>query len=153
MNRDSRTIVSVSIIIIAIIIGNLKSIDYSFIEPRYSKYIKEFISEMEYHGINIPEQSRWTARTEPSLFTTTTIGIARGMYDDRQVNVWFTPMLRYQKEDYIRFVVWHELAHDIFNLKHGSTLLMKNSSSGNDDELFPIAKELFIKHIKLKQKL
>ena len=151
MIRESKMIVKIALGVMLAVLSTLeKGVDYTFIEYPYQKYVKEFVKELEDAGIKIPEQKRWTVRTEPSFFVTTTIGQAVGMFDDRQVMVFVHPLLKLQKPNVIRFVIWHELSHDVFNLKHGSTMLMKTTASNNDGVIFPIAKKMLIEYLKEK---
>lgn len=125
--------------------------DLTFVDSRYKTFIIEFIDEMEENGIRIPRQQRWTIEEDILLYKVGLMGIAVGMNDDRQVNIRLSPRLRYMKDDAVRFTIWHELAHDVFNIKHGNGTLMKTSSSGNDDILFPMAKREFIEMLKRRQ--
>ena len=151
MIGESKMIVKIALGVMLAVLSTLeKGIDYTFVEHPYQKYVKEFVKELEDAGIKIPEQKRWTVRTEPSFFITTTIGQAIGMLDDRQVMVFVHPLLKLQKPNAIRFVIWHELSHDIFNLKHGTTMLMKTTASNNDGAIFPIAKKMLIEYLKEK---
>tara|TARA_R110000772_G_scaffold74599_3_gene162488 strand:+ start:1987 stop:2472 length:486 start_codon:yes stop_codon:yes gene_type:complete len=149
MVKESKMVVKIALGVILTVLCTLeKEIDYNFIEHPYQKYVKEFIKELEDAGINVPEQKRWTVRTEPSFFVTNTIGQAIGMFDDRQVVIFVHPLLKLQKENVIRFVIWHELSHDVFNLRHNTTMIMKTTSSSNDGEIFPIAKKMLIEYLK-----
>jgi len=149
MIRESKMIVKIALGVMLAVLSTLeKGIDYTFIEHPYQKYVKEFVKELEDAGVKIPEQKRWTVRTEPSFFVTTTIGQAIGMFDDRQVMIFVHPLLKLQRENVIRFVIWHELSHDVFNLKHGTTMLMKTTASNNDGQIFPIAKKMLIQYLK-----
>ena len=151
MVKESKMVIKIALgVILAVLCTLEKEIDYTFVEYPYQKYVKEFVKELEDAGIKIPEQKRWTVRTEPSFFVTTTIGQAIGMFDDRQVMVFVHPLLKLQRENVIRFVIWHELSHDVFNLKHGSTMLMKTTASNNDGVIFPIAKKMLIEYLKEK---
>jgi hypothetical protein len=151
MIRESKIVVKIALGVMLAVLSTLeKGVDYTFVEYPYQKYVKEFVKELEDAGIKIPEQKRWTIRTEPSFFVTTTIGQAVGMFDDRQVMVFVHPLLKLQKPNVIRFVIWHELSHDVFNLRHGSTMLMKTTASNNDGVIFPIAKKMLIEYLKEK---
>ena len=151
MIRESKMVVKIALVVMLAVLSTLeKGVDYTFVEYPYQKYVKEFVKELEDAGIKIPEQKRWTVRTEPSFFVTTTIGQAIGMFDDRQVMVFVHPLLKLQRENVIRFVIWHELSHDVFNLKHGTTMLMKTTASNNDGVIFPIAKKMLIEYLKEK---
>jgi Zn-dependent protease with chaperone function len=151
MIAESKMIVKIALGVMLAVVSTLeKGVDYTFVEYPYQKYVKEFVKELEDAGIKIPEQKRWTVRTEPSFFVTTTIGQAVGMLDDRQVMVFVHPLLKLQKPNVIRFVIWHELSHDIFNLRHGTTMLMKTTASNNDGQIFPIAKKMLIEYLKEK---
>ena len=149
MVRESKIVVKIALgVMLAVLFTLENEIDYTFVEYPYRKYVKEYVKELEYAGIKVPEQKRWTIRTEPSFFITTTIGQAIGMLDDRQVMVFVHPLLKLQRENVIRFVIWHELSHDVFNLKHGTTMLMKATASNNDGQIFPIAKKMLIEYLK-----
>ena len=151
MVKESKMVVKIALGVILAVLSTLeKGVDYTFIEQPYQKYVKEFVKELEDAGIEVPEQKRWTVRTEPSFFVTTTIGQAVGMNDDRQVMIFVHPLLKLQRPDVIRFVIWHELSHDVFNLRHGTTMLMKTTASSNDGKIFPIAKKLLIEYLKEK---
>lgn len=149
MNNNSKTIIKISLIGIILTLFTLSSnVDYTFIEVPYQKYVREYVETLEDNGIDIPSQKRWTVRDEPEFFLSSTIGYAKGMFDDREVMIFIHPLLKLKNENYIRFVIWHELTHDIFNVRHGSTLLMKPSASDNDDEIFKVAKILLIDYLK-----
>ena len=149
MVRESKIVVKIALGVMLAVLSTLeKEIDYTFVEYPYRKYVKEYVKELEDAGIEVPEQKRWTVRTEPSFFVTTTIGQAIGMYDDRQVMIFVHPLLKLQRENVIRFVIWHELSHDVFNLRHGTTMLMKTTASNNDGQIFPIAKKMLIEYLK-----
>ena len=149
MVRESKIVVKIALGVMLAVLSTLeKEIDYTFVEYPYRKYVKEYVKELEDAGIEVPEQKRWTVRTEPSFFVTTTIGQAIGMFDDRQVMIFVHPLLKLQRENVIRFVIWHELSHDVFNLRHGTTMLMKTTASNNDGQIFPIAKILLIEYLK-----
>lgn len=151
MVKESKMVIKIALgVILAVLCTLEKGVDYTFIEQPYQNYVKEFVKELEDAGIEIPEQKRWTVRTEPSFFVTTTIGQAVGMFDDRQVMIFVHPLLKLQRPDVIRFVIWHELSHDVFNLRHGTTMLMKPTASNNDGVIFPIAKKLLIEYLKEK---
>ena len=151
MVRESKIVVKIALGVMLAVLSTLeKEIDYTFVEYPYRKYVKEYVKELEDAGIEVPEQKRWTVRTEPSFFITTTIGQAIGMFDDRQVMIFVHPLLKLQRENVIRFVIWHELSHDVFNLRHGTTMLMKTTASNNDGVIFPIAKKMLIEYLKEK---
>ena len=149
MVRESKIVVKIALgVMLAVLFTLENEIDYTFVEYPYRKYVREYVKELEEAGIKVPKQKRWTIRTEPSFFITTTIGQAIGMLDDRQVMVFVHPLLKLQRENVIRFVIWHELSHDVFNLRHGTTMLMKATASNNDGQIFPIAKKMLIEYLK-----
>ena len=83
MIRESKMVVKIALGVMLAVLSTLeKGVDYTFVEHPYQKYVKEFVKELEDAGIKIPEQKRWTVRTEPSFFVTTTIGQAIGMFDN-----------------------------------------------------------------------
>ena len=149
MIAESKMVIKIALGVMLAVLSTLeKGIDYTFVEHPYQKYVKEFVNELEDAGIEVPEQKRWTIRTESTFFLTTTIGQAVGMFDDRQVMLFVHPLLKMKSPDVIRFVIWHELSHDVFNLKHGTTMLMKTTASNSDGEIFSIAKKMLIEYLK-----
>ena len=125
--------------------------DLTFVSERYRPYVLEFIQEMDANGIKIPTQQRWTIEEDLLLYNAGLMGIAVGMNDDRQVNIRLSPRLRWSNENAVRFTIWHELAHDVFNIEHGEGYLMKRSSSKDDGIMFQRAKEEFIRIMRYKQ--
>tara|TARA_B110000285_G_scaffold204575_1_gene241622 strand:+ start:43 stop:582 length:540 start_codon:yes stop_codon:yes gene_type:complete len=149
MNDNSKTVIRIGLLSIILTLLTLSNgIDYEFIENPYRKYVTEYVETLEANGIDVPTQKRWTVRDEPRFFITTTIGEARGMFDDREVMVFIHPLLKLKEENMIRFVIWHELTHDIFNVRHGTTLLMKPTADRNDAQIFDVAKVLLIDYLK-----
>ena len=132
-------------------VGANGSRDLTFVNQRYKKYVVEFIQEMDANGIRIPSQQRWTIEEDMVLYGAGLMGIAAGMNDDRQVNIRLSPRLRFVDENTARFTIWHELAHDVFNVRHGEGYLMKTSSGLDDGIMFQRAKEEFILMMKYKQ--
>ena len=151
INKNSLTVINLSIVFILLVLFNLPYRDLSYVEERYRGVVVEFIAEMEYHGINVPKQKSWTLKTDPMLLGAGFIGLAEGKDDDRHVYIKLSPLLQYRSELQIKSVIWHELSHDVFNLKHGSTLLMKPKETIHDGKLFYISKELLIQYLKNKQ--
>ena len=149
MEANALKVVKIGIVSILIVLGTLsKGRDLRFVDVTYNKYVVEFIEELEEEGIDIPNQIRWTIGEDISLFRTSILGWALGMNDDRQVNIRMHPLNKFKSEDEIRFILWHELAHDIFNIKHDTMLLMKTTSSKTDAYIFPAAKIEFIQYLK-----
>jgi hypothetical protein len=60
--------------------------------------VTEYVETLEANGIDVPTQKRWTVRDEPRFFITTTIGEARGMFDDREVMIFIHPLLKLKEE-------------------------------------------------------
>tara|TARA_R110002073_G_scaffold331631_1_gene516572 strand:+ start:1887 stop:2348 length:462 start_codon:yes stop_codon:yes gene_type:complete len=149
--RNNRIVTGISfigIVLTLLILSLRSSVDYEFIEDPYRKYVTEYVETLESNGISMPHQKRWTVRSENGLRYTNIIGQARGMYDDRQVLILLNPLLKLQDENFIRFTLWHELTHDIFNVTHGTTLMMKPVASMNDGDVFNVAKLLLINYLK-----
>jgi hypothetical protein len=148
MNSNATTVIRIGLATILIVLGTLKNRDLRFVENQYKEYVIEFIDELEAEGIEIPEQIRWTVQTDISLFRTNTLGWAQGMNDNRQVLIRLHPLLKFKSGNELRFILWHELAHDVFNIKHGTIVLMQPSSTPYDAFLFPAAKIELIQYLK-----
>ena len=154
MNNNSKTIIKIALIGIILTLSTLSNnnINYEFIEYPYREYVTEYVVTLEKNGIDVPTQKRWTIREEPRFYRTAVIGQAIGMLDSREVMISVHPLLKFKDQNTIRFVLWHELTHDIFDVRHGTTLLMKPSASRHDGEIFETAKVLLIDYLKKNKK-
>ena len=116
------------------------------IDPRLRPYYIEVAQRLNLEGIN-PNRQKGISITIGSL-PKGVLGIAMGMFIDEVVNVIISTDYWFKlSESQKRALIWHELAHDMFNVEHGSVEIMSTSmakiNTNNIDELI---KEL-IKHI------
>jgi len=144
--------VIIAMIFILITASTSTQRNLSFVDTRYRRYVIEFIKEVESEGIEIPRQERWSIIEDQLLSPTSILGYAVGMNDDRQVNIRLHPILRFMNDNSVRYVIWHELGHDLYNIKHGECLMMKSTATRGDDILFPKAKIEFIEYLKNKNR-
>ena len=120
---------------------------YKFIDPILVDLVKEFENDMNEAGIFI-NASNYNI-TIGGYLEKNLLGIALGMNDDRQVHILLNTMVIQRGKNYTRFVLWHELAHDVFNIKHnGNINLMKPYSSFNDGKNWNKTKADFIAYVK-----
>lgn len=125
------------------------TIDYTYIDSGVIEYVKEFELEMRKNGITIPKQKSWRIYVNPLMSKGQILGYASGMFKDDHVFIMLHPIIpTLYNKDTARFIIWHELAHDLFNVKHGSCYLMKPSASPTDGLRFEYAKDEFILFLK-----
>lgn len=63
-------------------------------------------------------------------------GMANGMNNDDIVFIWISkPIWNILSENQREWLIWHELAHDTFNIQHGETLIMSRSIPENVSDL------------------
>tara|TARA_B110000977_G_C10598307_1_gene307156 strand:+ start:23 stop:499 length:477 start_codon:yes stop_codon:yes gene_type:complete len=110
-------------------------------------YLMEFDRVMHDAGIDVKYGSLVVIKFVP--LRTGLLGVAWGMNHDVTI-IHINPVLwATMSHQDKRMVMFHELAHDVFNLKHWSTLLMNPVKPQLLDKAFvDNAIKLLIKHIK-----
>lgn len=103
-----------------------------FIDPILLPYVLDYEKELRDRGVDIP-----TNQTYSVLLTRMPMrlaGIAIGMFNDSTVNVAINMSLWHTyTETEKRFLIYHELSHDVFNVEHNSCRLMITAMSGVND--------------------
>jgi len=114
--------------------------------------VREYIAVLESEGVDITFGKDLCTIDFSSTLPRNILGIAWGMNVDNVTHVeineftWWN--LSYNQK---KFLIWHELSHDVFNLEHYSTLMMSTPMPGYIDELYlHMAMEQLI--IKLKNR-
>ena len=115
-------------------------------------YVKEVLTTLEIHDIQFKKQS-FIVVFDADIMRTDTIGMAKGMDNDNLVYVIVNPILWGKLTvKQRRHLMFHELAHDIFNTEHTVEVeLMRPSMATPLQSLYMnIDKEidLLMKHIK-----
>lgn len=142
-----RKILLIGILVIAgISIGNRQK-TVLHINDIIKPYYEEIIKELEDEGIEIPYQESITIGIDP-LMNPMLLGYAIGMNDDRRVLIQINTKLISAHPNQLRYVLLHELLHDIFNVYHYGNGLMKPSSTGLDAYLYEIDKAKVISELK-----
>lgn len=101
------------------------------IDPRLRPYYVKIAQRLNLEGINPPRQNMvsLTIGTLPQGV----LGIAMGMFVDNVINVIISEAYWYKLSEPQRMaLLWHELAHDVFNVEHGSVEIMSTSMSKID---------------------
>lgn len=93
------------------------------IDQAVEKYYCEYVELLASRGIDIPEQHRIYIGFGQDM-PKGVLGLAHGMFHDNFVLISLNPVIMNFPEDAIRWVIFHELSHDLFNAPHGSTILM-----------------------------
>tara|TARA_R110000782_G_scaffold210315_1_gene298390 strand:- start:63 stop:524 length:462 start_codon:yes stop_codon:yes gene_type:complete len=122
------------------------------ISKELQPYVKEVLTTLEIHDIQFKKQS-FIVVFDADIMRTDTIGMAKGMDNDNLVYVIINPILWGKLTvKQRRHLMFHELAHDIFNTEHTVEVeLMRPSMATPLQSLYmDINKEigLLMKHIK-----
>ena len=122
------------------------------ISKELQPYVKEVLTTLDYHDIEFKKQS-FIVVFDADIMRTDTIGMAKGMDNDNLVYVIVNPILWGKLTvKQRRHLMFHELAHDIFNTEHTVEVeLMRPSMATPLQSLYMnIDKEieLLMKHIK-----
>tara|TARA_R110000803_G_scaffold24638_3_gene59224 strand:- start:3242 stop:3703 length:462 start_codon:yes stop_codon:yes gene_type:complete len=122
------------------------------ISKELQPYVKEVLITLDYHDIQFKKQS-FIVVFDADIMRTDTIGMAKGMDNDNLVYVIVNPILWGKLTvKQRRHLMFHELAHDIFNTEHTIEVeLMRPSMATPLQSLYmDIDKEigLLMKHIK-----
>ena len=122
------------------------------ISKELQPYVKEVLTTLDYHDIEFKKQS-FIVVFDADIIRTPLVGQAKGMDNDNLVYVIVNPVLwRELTVKQRRHLIFHELAHDIFNTEHTYDVeLMKPSMPSPQASFYmDINKEieLLMKHIK-----
>lgn len=114
------------------------------IDPRLRPYYIEVAQRLNLEGIN-PNRQQAISITVGTL-PEGVLGIAMGMFVDNVVTVIISDAYWYKlSESQRRALLWHELAHDLFNVEHGSVEIMSTSMAKIDiTNVDSMVKELII---------
>jgi len=123
------------------------------ISKELQPYVREVLTTLEFHNIEFKKQS-FIVVFDADIMRTNLVGQAKGMDNDSLVYVIINPNLWGKlttKER--RHLIFHELAHDIFNTLHTNDVeLMKPSMPSHSQSYYmDINKEirLLMEHIKV----
>lgn len=93
------------------------------IDKGLQRYIDQYIDVMTAAGVEIPNQERfWVKFAGDNIVRPPVVGMAFGMFDPKSVVVGITPRLLALDKQYLKWVLWHELTHDLFDIRHESGL-------------------------------
>ena len=116
-------------------------------------YVSEVLTTLSFHDIEFKKQS-FIVVFDADIIRTPLAGQAKGMDNDNLVYVLINPVIWANlsvKER--RHVMFHELAHDLFNTEHtyGVELMRPSMPSPSQSRHMDINKEIYIlmKHIKV----
>mgnify|MGYP003133522759 CR=1 FL=1 len=88
------------------------------------QYTIEFLTELDKHDIDYDKNQNIVVRFN-KLLNNGVAGAAYGMNHDDYTTVFINPVIwNYLNADQKRWLVFHELAHDMFNARHFSTPIM-----------------------------
>lgn len=106
-----------------------------FIDPLLLPYVLDYEKELKDRGVSVPNNQSFSVLL--SRMPVRIAGIAIGMRNDYAVNVAINIALwKSYTETEKRFLIYHELSHDIFNVEHNSCRLMVTSMVDVGDEDF-----------------
>ena len=122
------------------------------ISKELQPYVKEVLTTLDYHDIEFKKQS-FIVVFDADIIRTPLVGQAKGMDNDNLVYVIVNPVLwRELTVKQRRHLIFHELAHDIFNTEHTYDVeLMKPSMPSPQASYYMDINteiELLMKHIK-----
>ena len=123
------------------------------ISKELQPYVREVLTTLDYHDIEFKKQS-FIVVFDADIIGTPLVGQAKGMDNDNLVYVIINPVLWGKLTvKQRRHLIFHELAHDMFNTEHTFDVeLMKPSMpSPSQSYYMDINKEieLLMKHIKV----
>lgn len=118
-------------------------------------YVFEYLSTLEKHDIKFKKQS-FIVVFDADIMSTPLIGEAKGMFDDNLIYVKINPKLWGQiNHKQKRHLIFHELSHDIFNIKHTEDIELMKPSMASPAQSFKmnIEQEIInlMNHIKNEQ--
>lgn len=103
-----------------------------FIDPTLLPYVLDYEAELNDRGVQIPANQSFSVLL--TRMPMRLAGIAIGMFNNTTVNVAINIRLwNTYTETQKRFLIYHELSHDVFNIEHDSCRLMVTAMSGVND--------------------
>ena len=108
--------------IIALLITALSNAQYR-VDKRLQPYVNEYFKLLDDNNIVYNTPAVLITVSQP-LKGTDYLGVALGMNNDNLVYVRISPRFFELDRNSRLWVMFHELSHDIFNLRHGSIRLM-----------------------------
>ena len=95
------------------------------IDDPFKGYYKLYTDRLESEGIEIPKGSI-LIQYNRSLRKTKYLGVARGMWNPSSVYIQVNPNWKNRDMSTRKWVMFHELTHDMFNIEHNEISLMAN---------------------------
>ncbi len=134
-------------IIIALLITALSNAQHR-VDKRLKPYVDEYFKILDDNNIDYNTPIILVTVSHP-LKGTDYLGVALGMHNDNLVNVRISPRFFELDRNSRLWVMFHELSHDMFNLRHGSIKLM-HKKAYDEVTSFQLsrAKSELIKHLK-----
>lgn len=123
-----------SILVAASIIGFGKAEvnegkDKQFIDPRIESVVCEYINTLEAEGIEVPNPDIFIVGFSKKMNLPNALGLAYGM-DNIYTLIALDPSILNYSSNAKKWVVFHELTHDLFDMRHGSCALMHYGMTG-----------------------
>jgi len=133
-------------IIIALLITALSNAQHR-VDKRLKPYVDEYFKILDDNNIVYNTPTVLITVSQP-LKGTDYLGVALGMNNDNLVNVRISPRFFELDRNSRLWVMFHELSHDMFNLRHGSIKLM-HKKAYDEVTSFQLsrAKSELIKHL------
>ena len=95
------------------------------IDEPFKGYYKLYTERLEAAGIEVPKGHILIQYSKP-LRKTKYLGVARGMWNPSIVNIKVNPNWKNRDMATRKWVMFHELTHDMFNIEHNEISLMAN---------------------------
>lgn len=135
------------IAVITLLTTSLSSAQHR-IDNRLKPYVQEYFDLLDANDIKYDTPTILIRVAQP-FKGIDYLGIALGMNDDTLVYIKISPRFFDLDRNTRRWVMFHELSHDIFNLKHGSIELMnKKVYDYTDFKTLERSKKELIKYLK-----
>ena len=94
------------------------------VDKQFKYHLDRYIEILENNDITVPE-NQYMIYSSRKLYNTHLVGVARGMFTPMFVHIIISPTFSYLDYEKRAWVIYHELTHDIFNIRHGEIDLME----------------------------
>jgi len=111
-------------------------------------YFDMYILFLEENNIQWDNKQKIDIKMSLSLYNTNILGIAKGMYFDDGVVIFISPKFLDLDESDRLWVFYHEMTHDIFNVKHNETEIMRGYHTKVNMLDFLVARQQLISYLK-----
>lgn len=92
------------------------------VDPRLERYVDDYFEILKENNVKIPPQVRFMVKIHKESLPRDAAGAAWGMFKPYMVMIAVDPNALFLSHNQLRWLLFHELTHDIWDIRHESGL-------------------------------